>query len=275
MALQLSRAFGAVLLGACLTVSALSNVRAESLSYKGSETIGGTVLPEIIKKFHDKTGISFSSVETPGASAGLKALMAGEVAIAGMTRALTRTEMASKPHFVVMGFDAVSIYVNPRNPLTNITKEQVKSIFTGEITDWQQVNGRKGPIEVIISDPGRANVQDFQRKVLDGAKFGPAVRIIQAYDDILHYLAAHENVITFASVALKRDDVKTIAFDGVTPSQETVREGTYFLRQPLVLVAKEAPKGDLKKFFDFVQSREAQQIVAQYFIPYQPLLSMK
>ena len=111
--------------------------------------------------------------------------------------------------------------------------------------------------------------------MLEGANFGPAVRVIPAYDEILRYLATHENAVTFASMALKRDDVKTIDFDGVTPSQDTVREGTYFLRQPLVLVAKEAPKGDLKKFFDFVQSREAQQIVAQYFIPYQPLVASK
>lgn len=261
----------AALLGACMIVCALSSIGAQTLSYKGSETIGGTVLPEIIKEFQAKTGIGFATVETPGAAAGWKAVMAGEVAVAGMTRALTKAEREERPYFIVMGFDALSIYVHPNNPLKNLSKEQVKEIFTGAITQWQQVGGAAAPIVALIADTGRANVQEFQRKVLDGASFAPTVRVVSSYDEILHHIATNGHAITFASIALKRSGVKIIDFDGVAPSHEAVRQGGYLLQQPLLLVAKKTPSGALEKFFNFVQSVEGQRIVAKYFIPYQGL----
>ena len=252
-------------------VCVLHSVGAQTLSYKGSETIGGTVLPEIIKEFQAKTGIGFATVETPGAAAGWKALMAGEVAVAGMTRALTKAEKELRPSFIVMGFDALSIYVHPNNPLKNLSKERVKGIFTGEITQWQQVGGAAAPIVVLIGDMGRANVQEFQRKALDGASFGPAVRVVPSYDEILRLIATNEHAITFASISLKRAGVKIIDFDGIAPSHESVRKGGYLLQQPLLLVAQKTPSGDLEKFFNYVQSVEGQRIVAKYFIPYQGL----
>ncbi|OGH55538.1 MAG: hypothetical protein A3G34_00480 [Candidatus Lindowbacteria bacterium RIFCSPLOWO2_12_FULL_62_27] len=101
---------------------------------------------------------------------------------------------------------------------------------------------------------------------MDKAEFGPTKEIDKPHDCV-RAVAEEENSITFASLAFKEPGTKSLALNKVEPTNKNVKSGTYILSRPLVLVAKTLPKGDLKKFFDFILSKDGQAIVAKNFVP--------
>lgn len=256
------------MLGGVLLCSPLPPASAETLSYTGSSTIGEVFLPEVIKAFTAKTGVAFTSVEIPGSTEGFKLMMEGRAAMAGMSRALTEAEKGQKPYATTIGFDPYAIYVHADNPVKNVSDDQLKAIFTGKVTDWQQLGGTAAPIEVVLTDPKtRATVTEFQRLVMANVSYTPAAKILGSHDETLQYVAAHPHAITFASPALKPAGLHIVSIDNAQPSPEAVREGTYQYQRPLLLVTKDLPKGDAQKFVSFVLSRDGQAIVAKYFMP--------
>lgn len=241
---------------------------ANTLSYAGSADIGTFCLPELIQAFTAKTGLTFSKVQTLGSTEGFKAMMGGEVAMVGMARLLTAAERGQKPYGITFGFDLYVVYVHAKNPLKNLSEEQLKDIFTGKITDWQEVGGPSAPIAVVIGDPKiRSTVTEFRRTIMENAEYAPSVQIMSTFTETLNYVAQHEHAITFASTAQKPTGVQVVTIDNVVPSLEAVRDGTYRFQRPMSLMTKEVPKGDVQKFFAFVQSQEGQAIVGKYFMP--------
>jgi phosphate transport system substrate-binding protein len=124
-----------------LILGMLSGSAAAQLAYVGSTTIGEGHIPEAAKAFTAKTGIPFSSIEMPGSSKGLEMILRGKAQLAGVSRSLTLEEKQRRFYYRIIGYDAVGIYVHPANPVTSLTKQQLKAIHTGKITNWNEVGG--------------------------------------------------------------------------------------------------------------------------------------
>jgi phosphate transport system substrate-binding protein len=251
-----------------LCLAAPAAAPAEDLTYDGATTIGSRVMKEAAVAFERKTGSKFTSIGTSGAGKGLKAALAGEVSVAGVSRSLTPDELAKKPAFEIIGFDALGVFVNEKNPVKVLTKAQLKAIYTGKVKNWKEVGGANLPI-VACSEPlksGRATVDSFKVMVLDGEAYGPVTELDDASDCVK--LAAKEpGAVGPASMAYAAPGVHALPVDGVKPSPDEVRAGTYLLARPLLLVTKAKPTGALKQFFDFMISTEGQQIVGKAFVP--------
>lgn len=241
---------------------------AQELSYDGGSELGVWVIPEAAKAFEAKTGIKFKSISYGlGSGKGLEAAMEGNIPMAGVSRALT-TEEKKKVYSQIVGYDAIAIYVNEKNPVTNLSKEQLKAIYKGKITNWKEVGGRDAkiiPVTESLTAKG-ATLKTFQDVVLDGAEFGTITEVDRSHN-VAKYVAAYENAIGYASLAFKSPAIKTISFNNIEPSGENVRKGKYPLSRPLNLVTKEQPTGDLKKFFEFILSPEGQAIVGRTYVP--------
>jgi len=242
--------------------------QAADLQYVGSSTIGQGAMPELVTVFKQRTGIKFSTVKISGSVEGFKAAMAGETPIAGMSRGLKPSEKELNPYIEVIGYDAIAVFVNERNPITNLTKEQIKSLFAGTIKDWKGVGATPGPVELVTerNDGHRATIQFFQESVLEGAPFAKALEIELPLDEV-RYVVGHREAVTFASFVFLQRGAKMVKVNGVSPSEATIRSGEYPLVRPLLLVSKEPPQGNAKKFFDFVLSPEGQAIVGRNFVP--------
>jgi phosphate transport system substrate-binding protein len=240
----------------------------QSLTYDGSTTISGKVLGEVIPLFQQKTGIAFGKVGTSGAGKGLKAALAGEVDLAGVTRSLTAEELAQKPYFQIIGYDALGVFVNDQNPVKALSKAQLKGIFTGKVTNWKELGGRNQPIvactEVLSS--GRATVDGFKSMALDGAAFG-TVKELEDPADCLKLVASDPGAVTPATVAYAIPGVRAVTLDGINPLPEDVRSGTYLLSRPMLLVTRSMPVGASKAFFDFMLSPDGQGVIAKRFVP--------
>jgi ABC-type phosphate transport system substrate-binding protein len=119
-----------------LILGMLSGLASAQITYVGSTTIGEGLIPEAAKAFTAKPGIPFGSIEVPVSSKGLEMILRGEAQLADISRSLTLEEKQRRFYYRIIGYDAVGIYVHPANPVTNLTKQQLKAIHTGQITNW-------------------------------------------------------------------------------------------------------------------------------------------
>jgi phosphate transport system substrate-binding protein len=237
-----------------------------ALSYEGSVPIGELIIREAAKRFEAKTKIKFTFINTHGSGEAFRAVREGTVAIGGVARELTPEERAAQIHSILIGYDTLGIFVNENNVVGNLTKAQVKDIFTGKITNWKETGGTDAPIKVLYdSTPGRTVNITFRLTALDGQTLSGTPVEDRGH---LAWLNRDVHVITFDSLPFQTERSKTIAIDGVAPIPRSVRTGAYPLSRPLFLICSGDPKGERQKFFDFILSREGQRIVAQVgFIP--------
>jgi phosphate transport system substrate-binding protein len=242
--------------------------RPSELRYDGATTISSRIVPALAPAFQARTGIPIRT-ERSGAGVGLRRALAGEVDLAGVSRSLSAAELAKKPYFQIIGYDALAVFVNEANPVQNLTRAQLKAAFTGSASSWKDLGGR--PVRVLPCaerlDSERATLDAFRTLALGGAPYG---KIAEREDpaDCLAYVAREPGGIAAASVAYALPGVRVVTVDGVEPLPAQVRAGRYPLTRPLVLVAREPPQGPLAEFFEVALSPEGQAaIAAAGFVP--------
>jgi phosphate transport system substrate-binding protein len=248
----------------------------EEISYSGSSTIGMSILEAgAAKAFEKKTGLKFKSIEQPGSGKGIKALLDGKVTLAGASRPLESAEKKQKLIGHAIGYDAIAVFVNKNNPVNNLTKEQLKGIFTGKIKNWKEVGGKDAPIQANTEIAGqqRATMLAFQEMAMDKAAYGTGFKEIDFPRDQIEDVAKNENAICTVSFGLLaavnpelRSNVKAVTVNNVEPSDRNIQSGAYLISRPLLLVTIGLPKGNVKKFLDFMISKEGQEIVNKNFV---------
>ena len=256
-----------------LTTSAL----AADISYSGSSTIGTSVLEAgAVSAFKAKTGIKFSKVDQPGSGKGIKALLDGQVTLAGASRPLKPEEKKQKLIGTTIGYDAIAVFVHADNPITNLSKAQLKGIFAGEIKNWKDVGGKDAPItpNTEIQGGKRATIEMFQELAMDGAAFGSGFKQIDLPRDQIIDLAKNPNGICTVSLGLLattdravQSKVKSISLNNIAPDDKSIQSGAYLISRPLLLVTNGLPKDEVKEFIAFMLSRDGQEIVAKNFVP--------
>jgi phosphate transport system substrate-binding protein len=237
------------------------------LTYDGSTAISKQVLPDAIPAFEEESKHRFGRVGTSGAGKGLRAALAGEVSVAGVTRSLTADELAHRPYYQIIGYDALGVFVNAANPVRGLTKAQLKDLLSGRTKSWKELGGADRPVVVCTEhlDSGRATVDAVKTIALDGAAYG-TVRQLEDPADCLALVAQDPGAITAATVAYAIPGTRSLPLDGVEPVPENVRSGAYLLSRPMLLVTKDVPTGAVKDFFDFMVSPKGQSCVQRKFI---------
>ncbi|MCM2276935.1 MAG: phosphate ABC transporter substrate-binding protein [Oligoflexia bacterium] len=238
------------------------------LTYEGSSTIADNIMPEMTKAFEAKAKIKFDKVGTLGSGKGFKAATDGTASIGGMSRGLNNEEKKKKPYYQVIGHDAIAVFVHSTNALGDLSKEQIKGIFTGKIKNWKEVGGKDAKINVVteVVTGDRATLKEFKEMALDGEAYKPTKQVDTA-QDCVKAVAADPNAITNASFSFKDlDGVKIISVNKVEANAANIRSGNFPFSRPLLLLTKDMPTGDVKQFFDFVLSTDGQAIVAKKFV---------
>jgi len=254
----------------------LPQIARGELSYIGSSTIGTGILNAgAVEAFQMKTGKKFSSVQIPGSGMGIDALIEGETGLAGVSRPLRPEEKKLGLSAAVIGYDTIAVFVHAKNPVRNLSLQELKGIFTGKITSWQKVGGNPASIaattEIHLRE--RATVEMFREAVMDGAHYGDFRQIDLPRDQLLQ-LAGNPNGICTASIGLVaslpadvRKNIKAVSVNGIEPTERNVRSGAYPISRPLLLVTKGNPKGETGEFIRFLLSPVGQRLVDRNFIP--------
>ncbi|MFO0211006.1 MAG: phosphate ABC transporter substrate-binding protein, partial [Pseudanabaena sp.] len=203
-----------------------------------------------------------------GSSQGLQNLISGSIAIAATSRPLKAAEAQAGVQLVPIAKDAIAVVVGINNPFKgNLTKEQVRDIYQGKITNWSQVGGTNQPIKVINRATSSGTREAFQDIVLLGQNFPPdSPNFITWKQDettaILRDLG--DNGISYATVSQveKQEIVRIVAIDDINATDiAAIKSGKYPISRSLFLGAKKTTTPVVKQFIEFALSPQGQQIV--------------
>jgi len=199
-------------------------------------------------------------VQGGGSSAGITAAENGTADIGMSSRHLKDAEQGLWT--IEIAKDGLAIIVHPRNPVHNLTLEQIRGIYSAQITNWKQLGGDDAKIHIITREAGSGTRSAFTDFVMGKDARITQKAIVQDSNGAVRLLVSSDKyAIGFISLGLVDSTVKAIELDGVAATRENVMNGSYTLLRPFLFVCKEAPTGKVKDFIDFVMSEEGQRIL--------------
>jgi phosphate transport system substrate-binding protein len=268
--------FGLFFLHACSSTRSVSTI-APVIRIKGSDTM--VILAQRwAEEFMRRYGGFAVYVEGGGSRTGIDALIKGEIDICTSSRPLQATEvqrLAQRQQNVGIAFlvakDGLSIYLHPDNPIRDLRLEQVKGIYTGKIRNWREVGGKDEPIVAFSRAPSSGTYLYFQEHVLDDEAYGEVVINLPTTAAIAAEVAKNPQAIGYGGLAYGKDVVHC-KINGVSPTDECVREDKYPIARYLYFYTIKKPEGVVKLFIDWVLSKEGQKIVKE--VDYIPLFAL-
>ncbi len=199
-----------------------------------------------------------------GSGAGITAVQEGTCDIGLSSRALKDEEKAAGLKETVLAYDGIAIIVHPDNPVSDLSIEQIAKLYTGEITNWKDVGGSDAEVVLIGRDAASGTRDGFES--ITGTKDKCQYRQeLTSTGDVITAVSQNPDAIGYASLAAIKDSVKALSVDGVTPSETTVKDGSYQVQRPFVLVTVEgkALSAAAQSFFDYATSADAADIIAK------------
>ncbi len=266
--------FSRILLTALLAVGlAVPALAKEDVVVNGSTT----VLPVIQKTAEAYMATNKDvaiSISGGGSGNGIKALLDGLCNIAMASRDISKKEIklaeskGIKPNRIVVAIDALIPVVNPKNPVKDLTVEQLKGIYMGKIKNWKEVGGLDKPIAVVSRDTSSGTYETWQDKILGKNRVAPSVMTTASSGAVVQTVAKNELAIGYIGFGYVTDSLKVLSIDGLLATPETALSGKWPIARDLYLFTNGAPTGAAKGFIDFVLSAAGQKLVKEVgFIP--------
>lgn len=255
---KLSNLWVALLASTIIATPALAEDN--TVSTEGSTSVEYVIgtLGEAFMEAND--GVNFTYNPT-GSGAGIAAVSEGRCDIGLSSRGLKSDELKTLDQ-TNFALDGIVVIVNPSNPLTNLTLDQINKIYTGKITNWKELGGADKPIVLIGREAGSGTRDGFESVVnaKDACKYRQE---LTSTGDVITTVSKNENAIGYASLAAVSDKIKPLTVEGVKASEETIQDGTYKLQRPFVFVTVKGKdlNPTAKKFYDFALSKEAHDYI--------------
>lgn len=237
----------------------------------GSATVYPITLKcaELFMEMHPKMDIQ---VYKTGSGTGIKSLIEGKSQIANTSRPIKQTEydrarsIGKSPQMTVVGNDALTVIVHPSNPIDDISKEELRSIFfSGDITKWSALGtDNHAPIQPMGPDPTKSGTGDFFTELFSSKTLNKNYDFLDHSSDVHSKIAIAPNGIGFTSLKYAKEaagTVKILSVDGVFPTRESILNTSYAMSRRLYIINDGRPTGAERKFINYMLSIEGQQIV--------------
>lgn len=241
---------------------------AESLTIRGSTTVLSIAqkAAERYMQIHPKANISVSG---GGSGTGIKALLDGTVDIADASRPMKAKEVKKArergitPVEHIVAKDGIAVIVHPQNPISALSKNRIKDIYTGKIKNWSDLGGTNKKIVVVSRETSSGTFECFNKIVLKKEKVTPFSLLQAANASVLQTVSQSKGTIGYVGIGYIDKRVKAIKVDGVYPTEATVLDSTYPISRPLFMYTNGKPTGLAARFIDFVLSEKGQEIVKE------------
>ncbi|MGN1417299.1 MAG: phosphate ABC transporter substrate-binding protein [Oscillospiraceae bacterium] len=236
----------------------------------GSNTVatdGSTSMEKVIgalgeQFMNDNSNITFTYNPT-GSGSGITAVSEGRCDIGLSSRALKDEEKANGLAETTLALDGICVIVNNDNPVSDLSLGDISKIYTGEITNWNELGGEDSEIVLIGREAGSGTRDGFESitGTADSCKYRQE---LTSTGDVITTVSQNPNAIGYASLASVSDTVKAVTVDGVAASEETVKDGTYVIQRPFMLITKADTKlsDAAQKFFDYALSSDASEVIS-------------
>ena len=273
----LTLALTAVMALSLLTACGSKNDNSADTNTDGSNTettLSGTVSTDgstSMEKVINSLGESFMAMNKDvkftynptGSGSGIQAVSEGRCDIGLSSRALKDDEKASGLVETVVALDGIAIVVNPENPVSDLDIDTIAKIYTGEITNWKDVGGNDAEIVLIGREAGSGTRDGFESitKTKDACQYRQE---LTSTGDVINTVSQNPDAIGYASLSAVGESVKALTVGGVEATEATVKDGSYVVQRPFVLVTKEGTKLSpaAQAFFDYALSADAASIIA-------------
>lgn len=199
-----------------------------------------------------------------GSSAGIEAVTNGTADIGDVSRALTDEEKAGGLVENIVALDGIAVVTDTANTATNLTTQQLKDIYTGKITNWSEVGGADQNIVVIGRESG-SGTRDAFEEILDIADQCQLAQTLNETGAVAAAVQSTPGAIGYISLDALNDKVKALQLDGVAPSEETVKDGSYTLQRPFVMATKgeiSEQSAQVQAVFEFINSDAGQEVIS-------------
>ena len=273
----LTLALTAVMALSLLTACGSKNDNSADTNTDGSNTettLSGTVSTAgstSMEKVINSLGESFMAMNKDvkftynptGSGSGIQAVSEGRCDIGLSSRALKDDEKASGLVETVVALDGIAIVVNPENPVSDLDIDTIAKIYTGEITNWKDVGGNDAEIVLIGREAGSGTRDGFE-SITDTKDACQYRQELTSTGDVINTVSQNPDAIGYASLSAVGDSVKALTVGGVEATEATVKDGSYVVQRPFVLVTKQGTKLSpaAQAFFDYALSADAASIIA-------------
>jgi len=271
--------------GPAFPAEAASDSSATYIENKGSDTIVNLALAWAEKYQSDHPDIRIS-VTGGGSGTGIASLINGTVDIANASRQIKQEEIDDAksngidPVEHIIARDAIAVIVNPENPVTQLTLQQISDIYSGKFSNWREVGGDDRPIVRLSRETNSGTHVYFLETVLrlgskdDKTLFSMDTLLLPSSEGIIAEVRQNPNAIGYDGLGYVPHDLKMIAIAKeaggayVLPSIPTVNDKSYPIARDLYMYTDGEPTGIVKEYLDWILSPEAQEIVAELgFVP--------
>jgi len=211
------------------------------------------------------------NVEGGGSGVGVQKAGEGLVDIGNTGRALSEEEIA-KYGLVSFAFavDGVCAVINPSNTVADLSAAQVQDIFSGKISNWKEVGGNDAPITLYSRDEASGTREVFWGKMLKKGTIADSANIVASNGAMKVAVSQDPGAIGYMSIGFVDASVKAPTLEGIEPSQDNAKSGSYKVARKLFMNTKGQPQGLIKLFIDYVTSPECTDIIAKAgYIPLQ------
>lgn len=260
-----------ILLSSAITAAiALSAAAEQKIVLDGSTTVGpiAKAFAEYFMAAHPEVNITVSE---SGSGNGAKALVNNTCDIADMSRPMKDTEFKAaadngiQPVAHVIALDGLPVLVHPQNPVSELTIEQIRKIYTGEITNWKEVGGPDLAIVVITRDTNSGTYETFETMVMDKQKITEKAEYVGSNGAIRQRVQTTPAAIGYAGLGFVDNTVKALKVNGVYPAAATVRTGEYPIARPLFMYTNGYPKlgSAVHQFVTLYLTEDGQEMVQQ------------
>lgn len=255
-----------LMLAGVLVLSAMTGC-----SQKVSGTVatdGSTSMEKVIGALGEafeaqNSGLTFTYNPT-GSSSGIQAVLEGRCDIGLSSRELKAEETAQGLTGTVLALDGIAVIVHPDNPVSDLDVDAIAKLYTGEIANWKDVGGNDAPVVLIGREAGSGTRDGFES--ITGTKDACQYRQeLTSTGNVITAVSQNPDAIGYASLANLAESVKALTVAGVAPTEDTVKDGSYVIQRPFVLVTKTdtALSEAAQAFFDFAASADAAPLIAK------------
>ncbi len=262
-----SRHYTLILL-ALAVLALLGTAGCRRRAHNGVNVMGSTSIQPFAEMLADEFNNSHASsridVQGGGSTMGIQSVTNSLAEIAMCSRGLKVSESAHLTP-VVIALDGMAVVVHHDNPVSNLTREQVRELFNGTVTNWKQLGGEDRPVRLITREEGSGTREAFAKLVMDNQRICRKALTQESNGAVKELVRADRSAIGYMSLGLVHGDAKILDIDGVTPSMENVRNETYPLVRPFLFVVQSEKKlsSSAQEFMDFVLSPEGQEMLVK------------
>lgn len=240
----------------------------EVTQMSGTITMAGSTSMEklanaVAESFMEKYPNVTVTAEFTGSSAGIESVLAGSVNIGNASRNLKDSEKESGAVENIVAIDGIAVVTDANNAVSELSKEQLISIYTGQITNWSELGGADSAI-VVVGREASSGTRGAFEELLEIEDMCAYANELDSTGAVMAKVAATPGAIGYVSLDVIDESVKALALEGVEATVENIKAGNYFLSRPFVMATKgeiSAQDAVVQELFNYLASEEGKAVV--------------